>query len=176
MKVVNFVVFNTMAEGEVIYSYQGEMNNDILRSILKVLDDKMEELGEQRFFRKKVNSILIECLQNLMSHAEKASSDTTMPSLLIKKEENGYEIQTTNLTNEEKASFLKKHLDKINSMGSEELKDFYQEILTNGQFNPEGGAGLGFINIARKTKDNRVKYDFLEKGNKQLFFNLSITV
>lgn len=162
---------------EVIFNFKGEINNQVLRSILKTMDEKMAEIGEDRFVRKKINSILIECLQNLIFHGEKPQIQDAEPSLQISKStENLYEITTSNLVQQSKVESLGRYIDKINAMDKDQLRDYYQEVLTNGKFNPQGGAGLGIINIARKTYDQKVFYSFTPRNEQYQLFKMRMLV
>lgn len=165
---------------EVLFNFRGEINNQVLRSILSTMEAKMEQLGEERFMRKKINQILIECLQNLIFHAEKPASPDEAPGLYIARDDgNRYSIHTSNLVTPEKADSLRKYVERINNMNPDELRDYYQEVLTNGKFNPQGGAGLGIINIARvarKSSDEKLTYAFTPASNQNLMFEMRIRV
>ncbi len=162
---------------EVLYSFKGELNNVVLKTILQSMEDKLGEAGADRFVRKKINSILIECLQNLIFHAEKTRTPEQQPTVIVGRENSDYKISTINLIKLEKQAVLSNYIDKINRMNEEDLRNFYQEVLTNGKFNPQGGAGLGIINIARKTKGHKVGYEFHPAGDeKHLMFQMNIIV
>lgn len=163
-----------MSQANVIYDYQGEMDNSVLNKILVSMDTKMAEMGEKVPFRKKVNSILIECCQNLMHHA--VNPELHPPKIQILKVADGFQIRTVNLVNRTNASKLKSYIDKINTMDKEELREFYQKILTNGKISAAGGGGLGILNIARKTVDNRVNYQTEEVNADQLLFHIQFVV
>jgi hypothetical protein len=47
----------------------------------------------------------------------------------------------------------------VNKQNDEELKELYRSTITNGEFTSSGGAGLGFIEMA-KTTGNKLEYDF----------------
>lgn len=162
-----------MSEPKVIYDFSGEMDNSVLNKILVTMDTRMAELGEKVPFRKKINSILIECCQNLMHHASGAD---TPPTLRIEKEDAGYVITTGNLVSKAKAEKLSKYIDKINTMDKDELREFYQKVLTNGKISAAGGGGLGILNIARKTIDNQVAYSSEEVNEQNLFFHMRFVV
>jgi hypothetical protein len=163
---------------ENLIHFKGLVNSEILRALLKDMDSKLEQRGEPRVLIKKINSILIECLQNLIHHAEDIDNvgGQFLPELKVDKGSEGYHILTANVTEKENVDRLKSYIDNINGLGAEGLREYYQEVLTNGKFNAKGGAGLGFINIARKTKDNKVHYRFDPINSEQVFFNLHFTV
>ena len=64
---------------------------------------------------------------------------------------------------------VKSKIEKINAFDVAELKQFYMETLTDGKISSKGGAGLGFITIAMKSK-NKLDYSFVTTiANNNLF-------
>ena len=57
----------------------------------------------------------------------------------------------------------------------DELKDYYKQILNNGEMSLKGGGGLGMIDIARKT-GQKLGYNFEQIDEKVSFFSLNIRV
>ena len=159
-----------------IYTYSGNVDTGILKSILADLENRLAERGEDKLFRKKINSILIECLQNLIYYADQSELMVKQPVVTVTHKDGGYHIHTGNMVPQEKVEKMTNYLTKINGMNKDQLREFYQEVLTNGQFNDKGGAGLGFVNIARKTKDNKVGFKFEPINDQFMFFNLLLAV
>lgn len=161
-----------------LYSYEGEMNNGVLNSILFAMENKMKEMGERPPTIKKVNSIIIECCQNLIHHPDKPPVDSPefFPSVSITQIEGGLYIQTQNLVLRSKVESLKNYIDKINSMSPETLKEYFQSVLTNGQISAHGGGGLGLLNIIRKAKDSRLHYSFEPANDEEFLFKLAFTI
>ena len=52
---------------------------------------------------------------------------------------------------------VSKNIEHLNTLDRPELKSLYLETLTNGQISKKGGAGLGIIIMAMKSKN---KIDF----------------
>jgi len=163
---------------KVLYSYEGEMNNAIINSIINVMELKMKEMGERPPAIKKLNQILIECCQNLIHHSEKPHNGAIneYPAVIISQIDDGIHIQTRNLVAREKAERLKTYIDKINTMSQEGLREYYQSVLTNGQISAHGGGGLGLLNIIRKAKDTKLHYTFDPANDEELYFNLSFII
>ena len=163
---------------KMIYSYEGEMNNAILNSILYAMEHKMVELGEKPPFIKKLNSVMIECCQNLIHHSDQPyeSSYSHYPSVTVYHTDEGYLIHTRNLVQNQKVEKLKHYIDKINNMSKNELKEYFQTVLTNGQISAHGGGGLGLLNIIRKSKELHLDYEFEPANDDEMFFYLSFTV
>jgi hypothetical protein len=94
---------------------------------------------------------------------------------MIGKQEGQYNIITGNYIVNENVSGLKKRLDDVNSLTKEELKDYYKQILNNGEMSLKGGGGLGMIDIARKTGE-KLGYTFQQIDEKLSFFSLNIKI
>lgn len=170
--------YDRMENNEIIFAYKGIVTTELIKSILKMADTKMEAFGEERMVRKRVYSILIELLQNLIHHTEKKQESNVGNNslLVISRIANCYQVATGNLVTRDTAVWLKSHIDRINSMTPEELRSFYNEVLTNEQISDKGGAGLGIIDIARKSKDNKVNYNFKPVNDSFSFFSLFVYI
>ena len=70
---------------------------------------------------------------------------------------------------------LKKKIDEINAMTKEELKSYYLESLKNTELSEKGGAGLGMIDMARKS-GQKLDYRFDPLNDRFTFFSLMITI
>jgi hypothetical protein len=60
-------------------------------------------------------------------------------------------------------------------MDKEQLKEYYQEVLNGGSMSEKGTAGLGMIDIARKS-GNKLEYKFLPISDNMRFFSLNIKI
>ena len=56
-------------------------------------------------------------------------------------------------------------------MDSDALDDLYKKQMREGSISPRGGAGLGFIDISRKT-GSKLEYKFESMDEKRSFFIL----
>jgi hypothetical protein len=70
---------------------------------------------------------------------------------------------------------LRSKLDGVNQMSESELKSEYINILDTGSFSTKGGAGLGIMDIVRKS-GNKVSYDFIKENALNTFFMLKVKV
>lgn len=172
--------YNMMERGNIMLSFKGEVTSDLLTSILQIMETKMETLDEPPKIKKKVYNILVECLQNLYHHIDEDDKLTAQNEksalFMIRKEQDGeYSIMTGNYIAEENVGNMKDRLDRINAMDKEELKDYYKEVLNNGEMSAKGGGGLGMIDIARKS-GRKLEYNFSPVDDKFSFFSLNVKV
>lgn len=168
-----------MQSNGIIMSYKGAASGDLLNSIIAIAQTKLTEVEHKSAIRKRLFSILVEILQNIQNHfdyiaAEDIKDDDAIIFVLAKIDD-GYNIMTGNYIPNSDVNTLKRRIDDVNAMTSEELKNKYRETLDHGQISSKGGAGLGIIDIARKSS-NKLDYTFTQINEKYSFFSLTVKV
>jgi hypothetical protein len=108
-----------------------------------------------RMVIKKVFNILVECLQNLDKHLEegmlKNGFSLKTGCVCVLKDGKGISLITANLIEEDHIPSLKIKLEGLQNRSKEEIRKIYKEQLAMGRISEKGGAGLGFIDMARKS-------------------------
>ncbi len=173
--------YEKMQDNNILFSFRGEINSDLVSSILQIMETNLDNAQEEIKTKKKVYYVLVECLQNLYHHIEEVPLEQTdhlrvrTAIFMIGKIDNAYHIMTGNYIKNENIGFLEKRLNEINSYTKEELKEKFKAVFENGEMSAKGGGGLGLIDIARKTND---KYDFAFNSidDKYSFFGLRIKI
>jgi hypothetical protein len=142
----------------------------------------MDAYEEKPKVKKKVFNVLVECLQNLYHHIDKdgvkieeLESFDNSALLMIAKNIDNYQIMTGNYMETKNVEELRGKLDLVNSMDKVELKAYYKEILSNGTRSSKGTAGLGMIDIARKS-GQKLDYYFEEIDPITTFFSLTVEI
>jgi len=171
--------YNKMEQNNIMLSFKGDITSDLLSSILQIMEAKMENLEEEPKVKKKVYNVLVECLQNLYHHMDELApnqEDKVRSAIfMIGKIDGQYNIITGNYIKNENISNLKKILEDINELNKDELKEYYKEVLNNGEMSAKGGGGLGMIDIARKT-GGKLNFYFIPIDDKYSFFSLNINI
>ena len=67
------------------------------------------------------------------------------------KKDGYWSVITANKILTEKIEGLKASIDNINGLNKEDLNALYKKQIREGSLSEKGGAGLGLIDIARKT-------------------------
>lgn len=176
-------LYKTMEQENILLSFKGVVTSDLLTSVLQIMETKMDYLEESPKTKKKVFNVLVECLQNLYHHIDvnEITAEQRMvieqksALFLIAKEGDFFNIRTGNYVDKSSAKDLSDKLDKINGMDKEELKAYYQEVLNNGSLSDKGTAGLGMIDIARKS-GNKLEYQLLDVNETTSFFCLNVKI
>jgi hypothetical protein len=131
---------------ENLIQYEGQLSSEVriqLLDLLKVVS--LANLG-QRNDLKKLCGIALELLDNAQRYC---SSGGVAFEWRI--EGDNLVVSIRNNAAREDAERLVRTVDDINNMTSEEVAAAFRAQLTNEQFGAKGGAGLGMLQIAKKT-------------------------
>ena len=165
-------LFNSLDDYELSYSYKGDFSQKLTDSILALSEINMEVANEPIRNRKKVYFIMVESLQNITRHQQSRELEGFFS---IHKAKYGFLITSGNIIQNEFIDSLKEKLEKVNSMTQEQLKEYYYDVLKTGSFSEKGGAGLGLIEMVRKS-GNKLLYDFVKIDETHSFFYFQINV
>ena len=168
-----------MLENNIILVYEGEFTQEITKSVLAMAERNMDSVGEDSGIKRKVFNVMVECLQNIVKHGDDyISSEVNINTaiFMIGKLKDSYIITSGNPIKDEEVDDLRNKLDEINSLDKDGLKALYKEIIRGGSgLTEKGGAGLGFVDMARKS-GQKLEYGFESLGDGLSFFSLKTTV
>lgn len=166
------------SKDEVLFLFKGEVFSDLIADSLDEVELKLIDAPSKA--KKKIYNVLVECLQNLFHHSAEVSDmgekiNGKYVICILSRNNLGYQIKAGNFIYNKQRLFLIKHLNKINTLDKEALKDLYKNILNNQEFSEKGGGGLGMVDMARKS-GRELEFSF-EKHNSELhFFSLQINI
>jgi hypothetical protein len=169
-------IYNEMQDENFILSYKGQVGFVQINSLLKIIEDRLITAETNPRTRKKVYNIATECYQNLSHHLEKHSQEIGTKGLAVfEAYEDKYVIATGNYVFKESEMKIREKIDFINSLNKEQLREYHRKMLDSENFSEKGTAGLGFIDIARKT-DGNIKYEFHHLNDELAFFTLKVEI
>lgn len=155
------------------YIYRGQFNTDITDNILSLAEESLR-LSEQKLkIKKRVYFVMVEGLQNITRHQDLTTDDIPVKPgfFVLQRKKYSYYITTGNLINIKNIDGLKSQINKVKSLSSDELNVYYKKHLKDGSMSKKGGAGLGLIEMARKSK-GKLSYNFREINDEYYYFYL----
>jgi hypothetical protein len=171
--------YRSMKAHEITLVYEGEITHQITKAFTSLTESNMAKESEANSVQKKVFHVMVECLQNISKHADSFGSDDFLFAgrgiFMVSKGKDDYHVTTGNVIENDKIVELTEMLDHINSLDREGLKQLYKSQMKEGRLSEKGGAGLGFIDIARKT-GNKLEFHFLPIDESSSFFLLTSSV
>ena len=173
-----FDLFEDMQRNNLNYIYRGFFTQSITDNIILLTEANMNSVVEDSKIKKRVFTILVEGLQNVTRHQEidgKEASPNQSGIFIIQNQNERYYITTGNPILKANIPKLTRQLEKINSLSPDDLKKFYKEVLNDNVISDKGGAGLGLIEMARKS-GNKLDFDFSEINDNYSYFYMGTTV
>lgn len=142
------------------YIYRGYFDSDITNYIISLAEKNIIESKIQAKTKKRVFHIMVESVQNITRHQDFSDEELAQTAFFVI-QKNGpiFYITTGNVINVEDIEPLAQKLEQVNSLDKDELTQAYLDILNDGKISEKGGAGLGLIEIVRKS-GNKLYYDF----------------
>lgn len=176
-------LYDELERQRVMLSFKGSLSAELVTALLGLVERKMEVIEPDPRTRKRVFNVVMECLQNLFHHnahlrlQDGRTEQTVDPHgvVMIAHLDQGYSVLTGNFMAGSDVAHLKSHLDRINALPPEELREFYRETLADGNYTKSGGGGLGMIDIARKS-GGKLEYGFVPYDKDNAFFSLNVNV
>ncbi|MBI1287716.1 MAG: hypothetical protein GC178_09070 [Flavobacteriales bacterium] len=164
----------------VLFQHEGQVNKQVLLDTLPQLEQILDSLSVDRQKKRKIVNIAIETLQNLQLHSfqqETAKEYGLPPMFMLTKNKDHITIIIGNLVANSERAVLEDKLRKINSLNEEEIKFLYGVIMkqTVVKFSTKGGAGLGLIDMKKKS-GNDLGFSFQDVDDEVCYFNLRISV
>lgn len=164
----------------IILSYNGLLEFDNIGELIQILKDKMRNRKERFSTYKKILSIMIESLENIIRYNENLEYGNSLftdhpPEFKIYIEENQFFIESFNAILNKDIGKLSQRLSQLNELDKLGIKKLYKETITNGKFSEKGGAGLGIIEMA-KISDGKLDFSFSEIDDNCSFFTLRLAV
>ncbi len=172
-----YEIFKLLQDDELSYFYRGTFSQLITENLISLTQTNLEQSNEPTKIKKKVYFIMVESLQNIIKHQDDSEDKELTESgiFLIQKRGDKYFITSGNLIEIPNIDPLKQKLEKINSLDPDDLKTYYLEMLRNGTISEKGGAGLGLIEIAKKS-GNKLAFDFRDVDNSHSYFYLQTSI
>ena len=173
--------YNLIKTEKVIFSHYGALDAEMIDMIVQLSDKKLAKSRTPLKIKKKVINILIECLQNsynyINNYLDNSRHDllTSSPFLIIALNGDGILIYTGNYVTSEVANSLKKRIKELEKMDADKLQNYYIEVLNKEELPTSGGAGLGLVDILRRSKNN-VTFELSKMNEDYMLFSLLIKI
>ncbi len=168
-------------EHDIILSFEGKMSQGVLVSLVDTLKERLKDSDtdpKQRMTRK-VFSIFVEMAQNIQYHSGESiiidGRETGVGVIVIREDENSYVLTSGNNVSSNDVEKLKTYCDELNTLDPTQLKKMYKDRLRSERPEDSRGAGIGLIDIGRKS-GVALNYEIQPIDEKTQFFSLSITL
>lgn len=169
----NFDFYQSFTEDQMAFAYQGPISDDITELIIET---NIEYLPPQKTItlKRRFSFLLAESFQNLIRHSNKNTTAKESGIFFLSTQRNNtYFINSINKVSKNDELIIKEKLDSVNNIKPENLRQLYLTLLDKNTINAHGGAGLGFIEMVRKSGQKlNYKFESLSPAESLFIFQL----
>lgn len=161
----------TFADNNILFCYTGGITHDIMTEIGQAVRKKMNCCRENYTTINNVFSIFVELVQNIIrySHERELDGRLSYGILAVGKEGGHYFVKCGNIIDRKDVCILQENLDHIKSMDKQGLKTLFLQGLKKEPPASSIGAGVGFIEIARRAVHG-FDYKFVDIDSNKSYF------
>lgn len=168
--------YKMLAKDSFVLLYMGVFDDE-LTSILMDINDAGK--FEMKSSRKKISFLIAECFQNIVRHADEDSQNAVgfhLPAMfLLRNRKSMHYLVTTNVVKDQVRTKLSDSIDHLKTLSKAELKELYMEVFTQQSHSEKGGAGVGLIEMARKSGTAPTyKFESLGANLSNFFFQVNV--
>ena len=164
----------------IIFYFHGPVSQGVVEGIGEVVRTKMRHDDVGMKVTQRVFTILIEQMQNIVRYSsdrlanDERGSEAARGQVVIGLDDNGdYFISCGNRIRTEDGEKLFEKIEQVRQMSPDELKQFYKEQRRKGPDASSKGAGLGLIEMARKSQ-KPLDYAIVPMDEETSFFSMKV--
>lgn len=166
--------YKSIKDSRVLVLFKGAVTQEVLAEFGSMIRTSLSYESKL----KKIFAVFIELAQNIFHYSDERianpkGEDSGIGIVLIDEQKDMYILRSGNVVYNEKMEKLKEKFNHINSLDKDGLKSYYQKLIKQQRPDDSKGAGLGFVDIARKS-DGPLKFEFEKIDDRTSFLTISI--
>lgn len=163
----------------IIFSFTGYVTESILTALGEALRHKMRLDDADPQVTRKVFSVFVEQVQNIIRYSADREGDAQQGATLalssgmvtVGRDGGRFFVVCGNTVTPEDARRLRERLENLARMDRDELRKYYKTKLREPPEEDSKGASIGLIEIARRASEP-IEFDFLDLDAEHVFFCL----
>jgi len=144
--------YKELSQDSFVLVYLGEFDDELTSYVMNINEVSKSEMISSK---KKISYFIAESFQNIIRHSDKKNSGVMkvdIPEMFILRDRNTvYHLVTTNVVKNEYVKSLTEKLESLKNLNNHELNELYWHLFDKNTTSERGGAGLGLIDMARKS-------------------------
>ena len=171
--------FNKVKDDSLCILYNGTVSDKLTMKFIDLSEYNITKNAELVKMKKRTSFLMAECFQNIVRHNDakisKKNSIENLGFFSTKNIGNTYFITSGNIINKGNINKLEEQLNQVNSLNKEQLKELFMKVLNTQGLSSKGGAGLGLIEMARKS-GRKIEFSFKNFDRNHSFFYNQVTL
>lgn len=172
-------LFKGLQNDTLTFMYSGVVSDSITHKIIELTQSNIDSAGNFVRFKNKIGFLMAECYQNVARHS-KYSIDYVDPldlkgAFYVRSFVNTFQIGSINTIKTENTESIREKLNHVNRLSAEDLRILKKQVLRKGKLSDRRGAGLGIIEMARRTQE-KILYEFIPLDNGLSLFLIQLNI
>jgi len=174
---VQYPLIREMIQNNLSMVYYGNFSDKVNDTLIPFAESLLGQAEAELMIRKRAFYILVECIQNINRHHAHVKKSDTIPReiFMVRERDKRFDIALGNVLKSENVKRLHSKLSKLNQLSEKAINAYYKNILKENVLTHRGGAGLGLIEVARKS-GSKTRFHFEELNKKYSFFSMETRV
>jgi hypothetical protein len=171
-------LYESFAGDRLTFLYSGSFHDEHTARLIALQEDHLEQEGASRAVRGKLAFVMVEAYQNIVRHRvkdERLLKGLGRSVFLLRSSSEAHEVTAINAVKHEDEEKLRAGLERLDGMDLQQLKQVFLRGLQNEERTDRGGAGLGLIEMARRT-GNPLRYAFAPIDDDHKLFSLQVLI
>lgn len=158
---------------EILHHY-GSLSYDEIGYLLNKMMEKFNAYSLT--LRKKVYTFMVESLENVYRHQDVMPDSTNhYPRFVLWLKDETVLMSVSNTVLQSRCGNIQERLERVGRLDKNGLKELYRDIILHGAISEKGGAGLGFVNMAR-VADDKLTHSFEDIDQSYSYFTVNIAI
>lgn len=148
--------------------YHGDFDDRFTDKLISIADYDIAKKTKRR-----MAFLISESFQNIIRHVDQELAHKYSGLFGIRGIDPFLHIFSSNVITRDSYVYLDESISNLNKLDDDELKEHYRTVLSQGNLTDKGGAGLGLIEMAKKSR-RPIQTEFLDLQDDLYAFNLQI--
>lgn len=157
--------------------FEGRISHEMVVWLTQTCSQQVLNVGKDLGVAKRVFTIVSELLDNCYRHADLGLGPLwdRQVVFIMRIERTVVEIGVSNAVLNKQIAQLAARMDELNSASAVQHRLMYMKQLRYGAISDKGGAGLGLIEVAKKSQ-SKLDYNFIPANQDLSIFKLCVTI
>ncbi|HEX2616505.1 MAG TPA: SiaB family protein kinase [Flavobacteriales bacterium] len=170
-------LFQALRGDRFAFGYSGSFHDDHTARLIVLGESVMNESGSSGSARSRLAFVMVEAYQNIIRHRVELTPELAAGAarslFVLRCQEAGQHVVAVNPVSHTTAPRLREVLKRLDGLGKDQLKEMFLSRLQEGDSGSTRGAGLGLIEMTRRSGD-RLGHAWHDVGNDLELFALAV--
>jgi len=172
-------LYEALAGDRLGFLYSGQFHDEHTARLIALGEEVLDGTEGDRALRTKLAFVMVEAYQNIVRHRTPLPREVELGAgrslFLLRSGDRGHEVVAVNPVHRSEAGELGGMLERIRGLDLVQLKDLFLRGLQSEKRTGRGGAGLGLIEMARRS-GYELRHELRAIDEEHLLFTLRVGV